>query len=100
MIEPMSDVKGTSAFRKTFSIAETFGISLNLLIENVSKQYRGGHRALRNFSLALKPGVLGLLGPNGAGKTTLMSILATITQASEGRVLWNGVDIARNPDAL
>jgi ABC-2 type transport system ATP-binding protein len=73
---------------------------LNLLIENVSKQYRGGHRALRNFSLALKPGVLGLLGPNGAGKTTLMGILATITQASEGRVLWNGSEVAKNPDVL
>jgi len=73
---------------------------LNLIIENVSKQYRGGHRALCNFSLAVKPGVLGLLGPNGAGKTTLMGILATITRASEGRVLWNGTDIAKDPDGL
>jgi ABC-type multidrug transport system ATPase subunit len=73
---------------------------MNLEIEEVSKRYRRGVLALRGFSLALKPGVLGLLGPNGAGKTTLMSILATITKASEGRVLWNGVDIARNPDAL
>jgi ABC-2 type transport system ATP-binding protein len=73
---------------------------LNLIIENVCKQYRGGHRALRNFSLAVKPGVLGLLGPNGAGKTTLMGILATITQASEGRVLWNGTDVAKDPDGL
>jgi ABC-type multidrug transport system ATPase subunit len=56
--------------------------------------------ALRGFSLELKPGVLGLLGPNGAGKTTLMSILATITRASEGRVLWNGTDLARDPDVL
>src|ERR1035437_1928384 len=29
-----------------------------------------------------------------------MSILATITKATEGRVLWNGTDIARKPDAL
>jgi len=41
-----------------------------------------------------------LLGPNGAGKTTLMSILATITRATEGRVTWNGSDLATNPDAL
>jgi ABC-2 type transport system ATP-binding protein len=73
---------------------------LNLVIERVSKQYRGGHRALNNFSLTINTGVLGLLGPNGAGKTTLMGILATITRASEGRVLWNGTDIAKNPDAL
>lgn len=41
-----------------------------------------------------------MLGPNGAGKSTLMRILATITQSSSGRVLWNGTDVARNPDAL
>ena len=73
---------------------------MKLEIEKVSKRYRGGVLALRSFSLELKPGVLGLLGPNGAGKSTLMSILATITRATEGRVLWNGVDIARDPDAL
>jgi ABC-2 type transport system ATP-binding protein len=73
---------------------------LNLAIENVSKQYRGGHRALSNFSLTLTPGVLGLLGPNGAGKTTLMGILATVTRATEGRVLWNGTEVTKDPDAL
>lgn len=73
---------------------------MKLEIEKVSKRYRRGALALDHFSLELKPGVLGLLGPNGAGKTTLMSILATITRATEGRVLWNGVDIARDPDVL
>ena len=73
---------------------------MKLEIEDVSKQYRRGVLALRSFNLELKPGVLGLLGPNGAGKTTLMSILATITKASKGRVVWDGVDIARKPDAL
>jgi ABC-2 type transport system ATP-binding protein len=73
---------------------------LKLVIDNVGKRYRGNVWALRGFSLELAPGVLGLLGPNGAGKTTSMSILATITCATEGRVSWNGVDIASNPDML
>jgi ABC-2 type transport system ATP-binding protein len=73
---------------------------LNLSIENVSKRYGSGNWALRNFTLQLGPGVLGLLGPNGAGKTTLMSILATITRATEGSVVWNGTDLAASPDAL
>jgi ABC-type multidrug transport system ATPase subunit len=73
---------------------------MQLAIENVTKRYKRSVVALRNFSLQLKPGVLGLLGPNGAGKTTLMTILATITKATEGRVLWNGVDIACEPDSL
>jgi ABC-2 type transport system ATP-binding protein len=73
---------------------------MQLQIENLSKTYRGNLRALRDFQLQLGPGVLGLLGPNGAGKSTLMRILATITQPTAGRALWNGTDIARDPDAL
>jgi ABC-2 type transport system ATP-binding protein len=73
---------------------------LNLSIDKIGKRYGKNTWALREFALSLGPGVLGLLGPNGAGKTTLMSILATITKATEGRVTWNGVDLATNPDAL
>jgi ABC-2 type transport system ATP-binding protein len=73
---------------------------MELSIQNAGKQYRRNFWGLRDFSLTLTPGVLGLLGPNGAGKSTLMRILATITRASEGQILWNGVDIARHPDLL
>ncbi len=73
---------------------------MRLLVENLSKEYRGNVRALRDVHLELGPGVLGLLGPNGAGKSTLMRILATITQPSSGRVLWNDSEIARHPDPL
>lgn len=73
---------------------------MKLIIDRVSKRYGSGPPALHQFSLELGTGVLGLLGPNGAGKTTLMSILATITRATEGHVSWNGADLAANPDAL
>lgn len=73
---------------------------MKINIERVSKQYGRSTWALRDFTLELGTGVLGLLGPNGAGKTTLMTILATVTRATEGRVLWNGVEVATNPDAL
>jgi len=73
---------------------------LKLVIDRVSKQYGRGPLVLRDFTLEIGTGVLGLLGPNGAGKTTLMSILATITSATQGRITWNGVDVAANPDAL
>jgi ABC-2 type transport system ATP-binding protein len=76
---------------------------MRLVVENLSKEYRGGGqvvRALSKVQLALEPGVLGLLGPNGAGKSTLMRILATITQPSSGRVFWNDLEIAHHPDPL
>ena len=59
---------------------------MRLVIDGVSKLYRGGVWGLRRFSLSLEPGVLGLVGPNGAGKSTLMRILATITRPTEGTV--------------
>jgi ABC-type multidrug transport system ATPase subunit len=73
---------------------------MDLSLEHVGKRYERTGWALRDFDLRLGQGVLGLLGPNGAGKSTLMRILATITQPSEGRALWNGTEIGRQPDVL
>jgi len=73
---------------------------MQLVIDRVSKHYKRKAWALREFSLSLGPGVVGLLGPNGAGKSTLMRILATVSKPSEGRVTWNGVDTAADPDAV
>lgn len=73
---------------------------MNLTISHLSKQYGRDLWGLRDFDLALKPGVIGLLGPNGAGKSTLMRMLATITQPTAGTIKWNGVDIVKSPDSL
>lgn len=73
---------------------------MELVIDGVSKRYRGKIWGLRDFSLEVGPGVLGLVGPNGAGKSTLMRILATVTKPTEGKVTWNGTDIAKSPDGL
>jgi ABC-type multidrug transport system ATPase subunit len=50
--------------------------------------------------MEIKPGILGLLGPNGAGKSTFMRMLATITKPTDGKILWDDVDIVKSPDAL
>jgi ABC-type multidrug transport system ATPase subunit len=73
---------------------------VNLVIDGVSKLYRGKVWGLKEFSLTLSPGILGLVGPNGAGKSTLMRILATITKPTEGTVTWNHTDIVQQPDML
>jgi ABC-2 type transport system ATP-binding protein len=73
---------------------------VQLVIESLGKRYSGRGWALSEFTLTLAPGVTGLLGPNGAGKSTLMRILATVARPSAGRVRWNGIDLAKDPDAL
>ncbi|MDA2805258.1 ATP-binding cassette domain-containing protein [Nocardiopsis suaedae] len=67
---------------------------------DITKVYRGGHRAVDGISLGLRPGVLGLLGPNGAGKSTLMRIAATAARPTSGRVLLDGADASARPRAL
>ena len=73
---------------------------MKLTIDHVSKRYGANTLALQDFSLELGSGILGLLGPNGAGKTTLMSILATITKPTSGRISWNGTDLTADPNAI
>ncbi len=61
-----------------------------LEIQEVSKHYTN-KTALNKVSMQIPKGTIyGLLGPNGAGKTSLIRIINQITQADEGRVLFNG----------
>ncbi|CQR52996.1 ABC transporter, ATP-binding protein [Paenibacillus riograndensis SBR5] len=71
-----------------------------LVIEKVGKRYNKNFWGIKDINLELKEGIIGLLGPNGAGKSTLMRILATISQPTQGRVTWNGRDLAAHPDEL
>jgi ABC-2 type transport system ATP-binding protein len=71
-----------------------------LELQNVSKTFGRDIRAVDGINLALSPGLLGLIGHNGAGKTTLMQMIATLTRPTEGRILFNGEDIVRKPDAI
>lgn len=73
---------------------------MQIVLENVGKQYRSDFWGLRDFSLSIGPGILGFLGPNGAGKSTTMRILATITKATQGKITWNDIDISKHPDQL
>ena len=59
---------------------------------------RAGDRALLDVAqLALGPGLAVLRGPSGAGKSLLLSVLAGLRRA-EGRVLWDGADVAALPE--
>ena len=73
---------------------------MQLTVNNLGKQYKRDFWGLKDFSLDIKPGILGLLGPNGAGKSTFMRMLATITKPTDGTITWNGTDAVKSPDTL
>ncbi|WP_353719275.1 ABC transporter ATP-binding protein [Dyadobacter sp. 676] len=66
-----------------------------LRIQELSKTYPNGIRALDGVSLEIPNGLFGLLGPNGAGKSTLMRILATLSSPDGGRITFDGQDVGR-----
>ena len=71
-----------------------------LRIENLSKTYPDGTRALRGIDLEIRNGLFGLLGPNGAGKSSLMRTLATLQEADEGTVFLDDLDVLRDKAAV
>lgn len=71
-----------------------------LEIRNVVKTFGKDVRAVDDVSLSLGRGVVGLIGHNGAGKTTLMQMIATLTRPTGGQILFDGADIAAQPDAI
>jgi ABC-2 type transport system ATP-binding protein len=56
----------------------------------------GQHRALRDVSLEIRPGITGLLGPNGAGKSTLIKVLLGLVKVTAGSGTVLGFDIAKD----
>ncbi len=68
---------------------------MQLVIENLSKTYANGVKALDNVSLTIPTGMFGLLGPNGAGKSTLMRILATLQEADSGSAMLGDIDVLK-----
>ena len=71
---------------------------MRLEIENLSKTYPGGVRALDGVTLTIEPGMFGLLGPNGAGKSTLMRTIATLQQPDSGSIRLGELDVLKQPD--
>ena len=56
--------------------------------------------ALRNVSFTLNDGeFLAIAGHTGSGKSTLVQHLNGLANPTEGRVLWNGKDLADRKNA-
>ena len=71
-------------------------------LDNVSKVYAGGVKAVNGVSLQLSAGrIVALLGPSGCGKTTTLRLINRLEDATTGRVLVRGADVrGQRPERL
>lgn len=62
--------------------------------DDVSFHYNAGVEVLRDVTFAVEPGqCVAIVGATGTGKSTLMSLLPRFYDATNGRVLVDGVDV-------
>ncbi len=73
---------------------------MQLIIQNLSKTYPNGTKALSNINLEIPTGLFGLLGPNGAGKSSLMRSIATLQDADTGSIFLDDLDVMKNKDEM
>ncbi|HOK35991.1 MAG TPA: ABC transporter ATP-binding protein [Paludibacteraceae bacterium] len=66
-----------------------------IIAKNIHKSF-GNLEVLKGVDLSVNEGeVIAIVGPSGAGKTTLLQILGTIDKPNEGKVIVNGIDVAK-----
>ena len=70
-----------------------------LKIENLSKVYENGFQALYNIDLEVPDGqFVAIIGLSGSGKSTLLRCINRLIEPTEGKILWNEVDITNATD--
>lgn len=70
-------------------------IAGDILIENVAFTYAGRAPLFSNLNLHIAAGeTVALTGKNGAGKSTIAALLMRFAEPHEGRILFDGIDIA------
>ena len=73
---------------------------MKLKINNLSKTYKNGVKALDDLNLESGTGMFGLLGPNGAGKSSLMRTIATLQKPDSGSIYFDGINVLENQTDL
>jgi len=69
-----------------------------VVLENLTKIYPGGTKALDRLNLEIESGSFTtLLGPSGCGKTTTLKLIAGLLDPTEGRIFFDDEDVTYIP---
>ena len=67
-----------------------------LEMRNLQYAYENGKPVLRGINAQMEQGKMyAILGPSGCGKTTLLSLLGGLDSPTNGKILYQGEDIAK-----
>jgi len=73
---------------------------MKLVIQNLTKTYKNGVKAIDNLSIEIGTGMFGLLGPNGAGKSSLMRTIATLQSPDSGSITFGDINVLEDNMSL
>lgn len=73
---------------------------MKLVINDLTKTYKNGVKAIDNLTLEIGKGMFGLLGPNGAGKSSLMRTIATLQSPDSGSITFGDINVLEDKMAL
>ena len=99
LIETEPEIKDTPEVEKAFG--NNFNpdrsnwpeLKGDIRFENVSFQYSGGEKVLKDFNLHVEAGqTIALVGETGSGKSTIVNLICRFYEPTEGRILIDGVD--------
>ena len=91
LTEPVKISDGNGSYKKNGNLVG------NIIFENVSFQYPGAEEfAVKDLNFKIKKGTTAaFVGRTGSGKTTLVHLIPRLFDASEGKVMVDGIDVKK-----
>ncbi|MEE1131625.1 MAG: ATP-binding cassette domain-containing protein, partial [Caryophanon sp.] len=67
-----------------------------LSIEQLTKTYRGGKKAVDNMTLTIEKGeFIAFIGTSGSGKTTALRMINRMVEPTSGKIMLDGNDLSK-----
>jgi ATP-binding cassette subfamily B protein len=95
-LDRIDDVLDTPREQDAAQVTPAGKLKGGIRLEGVSFRYsQFAPLAVRDVSIDIPPGrFVALVGPSGAGKSTLASLLVGLYRPTEGRILFDGLDLS------
>jgi ATP-binding cassette subfamily B protein len=102
-VERVSDILGEAIEIRDSETPQTLSADPEtatgeIRFEHVWFGYKPGEYVIRDLNFTIHPGEkVALVGPTGAGKSSIIRLLTRLYEASEGRILVDGIDVRDLP---